>query len=314
MRAILQAITEELQRLKAAGEQTVAVSDETLHALRALVAAQKGAAGAAKGGEVAASSGEPAKSAFANWQPQSAVPARGQPVKASPAPIPAVAKLPPPPEVTVPEGDKAARWAALRTLVAADAVGTANLKPGLKAVLGAGSLEAKVMFFGDALVAEVEAGGEAYAGAAGDLLVKMVIKGMGLRRDEVWVGNLAIWRPAQVTPEGEEPASAGSLPAEETAYCLPYLRAAVEIVQPELIVALGAAAAQALLGSKFTKLPEVRSRWHEFAGHPVMVTYHPSYVLQSNSAKSKRAVWEDLLKVMERAELPISVKQRGYYL
>jgi uracil-DNA glycosylase family 4 len=85
-------------------------------------------------------------------------------------------------------------------------------------------------------------------------------------------------------------------------------------VQPELIVALGGTAAQGLLGAKFTTLGAARSRWHDFAGKPLMVTYHPSYLLRSGSVKSKRAVWEDLLQVMERAKLPISDKQRGYFL
>ena len=62
------------------------------------------------------------------------------------------------------------------------------------------------------------------------------------------------------------------------------------------------------------ELGAVRSQWHDFSGTPLMVTYHPSYLLRSNSNRSKRAVWEDLLKVMERAALPISDKQRGYFL
>jgi DNA polymerase len=97
-------------------------------------------------------------------------------------------------------------------------------------------------------------------------------------------------------------------------FCLPFLRAAIEVVQPDLLVVLGGTAAQGLLGDKFTTLAAVRSKWHEFAGRPLMVTYHPSYLLWSNSKRSKRAVWEDLLQVMERAGLPITEKQRGYFL
>jgi DNA polymerase len=98
-------------------------------------------------------------------------------------------------------------------------------------------------------------------------------------------------------------------------YCLPYLRAQIEIVNPEVLVALGTTAAQGLLGlGTFKTLGEVRGRWREFAGKPLMVTYHPSYILRNQSNRSKRMIWEDLLKVMERAALPISDKQRGYYL
>jgi DNA polymerase len=103
--------------------------------------------------------------------------------------------------------------------------------------------------------------------------------------------------------------------ADEMQYCLPNLRAQIEIVNPELLVALGATAAQGLLGAgSFKALGEVRGRWKEFAGKPLMVTYHPSYILRNQSNRSKRMIWEDLLKVMERAELPISEKQRSYFL
>jgi DNA polymerase len=58
----------------------------------------------------------------------------------------------------------------------------------------------------------------------------------------------------------------------------------------------------------------VRGRWLDFGGRPLLVTYHPNYLLRSASNRSKRAVWEDLLKVMERAGLPISERQRGFFL
>jgi DNA polymerase len=335
MRAVLQAITEELQRLKADGEQTVAVSDETLAGLRALVAAHACKAASAGAGTVANAAadgvgaevsvrgapagGTEAKSAFANWQPKAEA-ARVRPVAsgATPPAVPVAAvpvvKFPAPPVVAVPEGDKAARWAALLALAEADPVCVKNLRAGKRAVIGAGSLDAKIFFVGDALGSEAGAGGDPFAGAAGATLGKMS-GAMGLKAAEVYVGNLVCWRPPVVVAAGPGEAGESKAPtADELAYALPFIRAAIEIVQPELIVALGGAAAQALLGAKFTKLPEVRSRWHEFAGIPVMVTYHPSYVLQSASIKAKRATWEDLLQVMERAELPISAKQRGYFM
>jgi DNA polymerase len=98
-------------------------------------------------------------------------------------------------------------------------------------------------------------------------------------------------------------------------FCLPFLRAQLEIVQPQLIVALGATAAGGLLGvGSFKALGEIKGRWHEFGGRPVMVTYHPSYILRNNSNRSKRGIWEDLLQVMERTGLPVSEKQRNYFL
>jgi DNA polymerase len=103
--------------------------------------------------------------------------------------------------------------------------------------------------------------------------------------------------------------------SEEMTYCLPYLVKQIEVVTPQVIVALGATAAQGLLGfGAFKTLGEVRGRWREFAGKPLMITYHPSYILRNQSNRSKRMIWEDLLKVMERSGLPVSDKQRGYFL
>jgi uracil-DNA glycosylase family 4 len=101
----------------------------------------------------------------------------------------------------------------------------------------------------------------------------------------------------------------------EMAHCLPYLLAQIEVVGPQIIVALGTSAAKGLLGPKsFGALGEVRGKWHEFGGRPLMVTYHPSYILRNPTNRTKRLIWEDLLKVMERANLPISDKQRAFFL
>jgi DNA polymerase len=117
-----------------------------------------------------------------------------------------------------------------------------------------------------------------------------------------------------VSDGGEQDGNRPPTP-EEMGYCLPYLRAQIKVVNPALLVALGSTAAQGLLGfGTFKALGEVRGRWHEFAGKPLMVTYHPSYILRNPTNRSKRMIWEDFLKVMERAALPVSEKQRGYFL
>ncbi len=170
------------------------------------------------------------------------------------------------------------------------------------------------MFVGEAPGAEEEVQGEPFVGPAGQLLTKMILA-MGLKREDVYIGNIMNWRP-------EMPLNASGIqygnraPSEdEMHYCLPYLQAQIDIVKPELLVALGATAAHGLLGTgAFKALGEVRGRWHEFAGKPLMITYHPSYILRNQSNRSKRMIWEDLLKVMERAKLTISEKQRGYFL
>lgn len=204
--------------------------------------------------------------------------------------------------------------AALRERILADPVCRQHVRSGKKLVVGTGSLDAKLFFCGEAPGAEEETQGEPFVGPAGQLLTRM-IQAMGVRREDVYIGNIMNWRPDLPTAEGQEQMGNRPPTTEELQYCLPFLRAQLEIVAPDVIVALGSTAAQGLLGAgSFKALGEVRGRWSEFAGKPVMVTYHPSYILRNGSNRSKRAIWEDLLLVMERLGLAISERQRGFFL
>ncbi|MBW8781470.1 MAG: uracil-DNA glycosylase [Verrucomicrobia bacterium] len=312
MRTALTALTDELKRLKSTGVKSVAVSEESVAALRRVIAARRSAAMPAAESPRTEPASAPRPSASAPVSmPVSA------PVRPAPAPKPPeaeVRKLPAPPVVTLPPGDKTTRWAWLREQVLTNPVCAANVRPGKKIVLGVGSLDAKIMFVGEAPGAEEEIQGEPFVGPAGQLLTRM-IGGMGLKREEVYIGNIMNWRPQMPVAAGAEQVGNRPPTPEELAFCLPFLRAQIEIVNPLLIVALGSTAAQGLLGAdSFKTLGEIRGRWQQFAGKPVMVTYHPSYILRNASNRSKRMVWEDLLQVMDRAGMPISDKQRGYYL
>jgi DNA polymerase len=198
-------------------------------------------------------------------------------------------------------------------MVFADPACIARVRPGRRAVVGVGSLDASLMFVGEAPGAEEEVQGEPFVGPAGQLLNRM-IGGMGLSRAEVYIANIMNWRPE--LPTGPDGVQTGNRPPSEAemAHCLPYLRAQIEIVGPRLLVALGATAAKGLLGPRsFGALGEVRGRWHDFGGTPLMVTYHPSYILRNPTNRTKRLIWEDLLKVMERAGMAVSDKQRGFF-
>lgn len=315
MRAQLEAITAELRRLKADGGRSVSVSEEALAQLRQVVREQLSVEGKAP----ATAANVP--SSVATERPAPSPAARM--IESAPAPTPVRAAAKPTldpsipanaPVVTLPPGDKATQWAALKALVEADPVCRAHVGPGKKIVLGGGDLDAKIFFCGEAPGAEEEVAGEPFVGPAGQLLTRM-IQGMGLKREQVYIGNIMNWRPD--LPSGVAGVQVGNRAptAQEMNYCLPYLRAQLAIVQPALIVALGATAAGGLLGAgTFKTLGEIKGRWHEFAGTPVMVTYHPSYILRNNSNRSKRSIWEDLLQVMTRAGLPVSDKQRGFFL
>lgn len=331
MRRSLQAITDELRRLRTTGVKTVAISEESVSALRAAVARRSETQAASTPGERA----EPVRTDVAHGEtpgnpvvefatgrptvPRMAEPTRptagaGVPVEQRVASEPVVAPLPPSPVVQLPEGDKRARWDALRECVMKDATCCARVRPGKKVVLGVGSLDARIMFVGEAPGAEEEIQGEPFVGPAGQLLTRM-IQAMGLKREEVYIGNIMNWRPDLPTRPGMEQVGNRPPTEDEMRYCLPFLRAQIEVVDPAVLVALGSTAAQGLLGfSSFKVLGEVRGRWHQFGGKPLMVTYHPSYILRNQSNRSKRMIWEDLMKVMERVQLPVTEKQRGYFL
>lgn len=176
-------------------------------------------------------------------------------------------------------------------------------------VFATGNPAARLMLVGEAPGYQEEREREPFVGPAGQKL-NDILKAMGLARDEVYISNIVKFRPAtpKQTTNNRKPTPA------EMAACLPFVRAEIGIVKPECIIALGGTAAEGLLGLEGT-VTSMRGSWHDFEGTPVRVTYHPSYLLQSGGANSvKRQVWEDMLAAMERLSLPISAKQRGYFL
>jgi len=308
----LLALRDELRRLRDGGQAAVPVADETLTHLRQAVATAVAEANFSLG--VAA-----AQVAVAGPE--------ARPVERStPSPTPtraAAAARPPaqvPPAFTLPAGGKPERWQALRDIVLNDPVCRARVFSGKKIVFGVGSVDAAVMFVGEAPGGDEEEQGEPFVGRAGQLLNKM-IGAMGLQRGEVYIGNILNWRPEMPrNPDGSQTGNRPPTP-DEMAYCLPFIRAQIEIIQPKVLVTLGKTAVDGLLGfERFKTMGAARGAWHDYMGVPVRSTYHPSYLLRqeglvsASAKKIKRDAWEDLLAVMERAGLPISEKQRRYFL
>ena len=299
MRTAITALTEELLRLKASGVTNVTISPDSLARLQSIVAKRVSSSGPTREKETDTELSEPAAAPGMRSPKKEEAPKRS---------------LPDPPSVSLPEGDKKTRWAALREMVLANETCRAQLVPGKQLVFGVGDVDAKIMFVGEAPGADEEIKGEPFVGPAGQLLTKM-ISGMGLSREETYIGNIMNWRPSMPNQSGAEQVGNRPPDGEEMSYCLPFLRAQIEVVSPQVIVALGATAARGLMGlDAFRTLGEVRGKWHEFAETPLMVTYHPSYILRNQSNRSKRAIWEDLLQVMEKVGMPITEKQRGYFL
>lgn len=177
-------------------------------------------------------------------------------------------------------------------------------------VFAAGNPHASLMFVGEAPGAEEERQREPFVGPAGQKLTA-IIKAMGLDRPQVYISNICKFRPAM-----DNQGSGNRKPTpEEMRACLPFVLTEIDLIQPKVIVALGATAAEGLgiPGS----VGSLRGRFHHTSGIPTMVTYHPSYLLREekmgDGIRAKRQVWEDMLKVMEQLGLPISEKQRNYF-
>lgn len=157
-----------------------------------------------------------------------------------------------------------------------------------RVVPGSGDRNARVMFVGEGPGAEEDRQGLPFVGAAGKLLDAMLAS-IGLKRDSgVYIANTVKCRPPRNrTPE-----------AAEMAACGPYLARQIELVQPELLVALGRPAAQVLLGDPEVRINAVRGKPFSYGEVPVLVTYHPAYLLRNPLDKAK--VWEDLCAVHKR--------------
>jgi len=175
-------------------------------------------------------------------------------------------------------------------------------------VFGVGNINAQLLFVGEAPGADEDQQGEPFVGAAGQLLTK-IISATGLSRAEVYIANILKCRPD--TP-GQTAGNRKPTPAE-MATCIPYLHEQIDLIRPQVIVALGATAVEGLLG-KTAGISKLRGHWQTYRGTPLMPTYHPAYLLRNQAMSEKRNVWEDLLQVMEKLELPISEKQRNYFL
>ena len=153
-------------------------------------------------------------------------------------------------------------------------------------VFGVGSPRAEIMFVGEAPGHDEDMQGIPFVGRAGELLTK-IISAMGYKREDVYIANVLKCRP----PQNRTP-----LP-DEISNCLPYLLSQIELIQPKIIVALGATAVRALLDVQLG-ITKMRGHWYTFRDIPIMPTFHPAYLLRNPPAKKE--VWDDMKSVLEK--------------
>lgn len=159
-------------------------------------------------------------------------------------------------------------------------------------VFGEGDADAKIFFIGEGPGENEDLQGRPFVGRAGDLLNKM-ITAMGLRRDQVFIGNIVKCRP----PGNRVPAP------DEVGACTPYLVRQLEIIRPKVIVTLGLPASKYMLESKLS-MGKLRGQWHQWRGIKLMPTFHPAYLLRSYTEENRAMVWSDLQMVMAEVGMP----------
>ncbi|MCP4847994.1 MAG: uracil-DNA glycosylase [Verrucomicrobiaceae bacterium] len=177
-------------------------------------------------------------------------------------------------------------------------------------VFATGNPDAQIMFIGEAPGAEEEKQKEPFVGPAGKLLTK-VITAMGLSRDDVYISNIVKFRPRIDGPD--QGAKNRKPDNNEIKASIHFINAEIKIVNPDLIIALGASAMSGLLGLE-SSVNSSRGRLHAIGKHQAIVTYHPSFLLRSGSNADKRKLWEDMLMAMDYLQMPISEKQKNYFL
>ena len=289
---LLDATIQHLQKLKADGVKFVPVAAETLASL-------------------ANSPAQPARPTATHSPAPTAKPLSTSP-SVTPKPSPPMTTPPPAapaPKLRTSRGPaKTQAMAELRARALA-CVKCPHLASSRKnVVFGVGSIDADLMFIGEAPGADEDELGEPFVGRAGQLLTK-IIQAMGHSRDTVYIANILKCRPN--TP-GQSAGNRKPTP-DEMKTCQPYLLEQIDLIRPKVLVALGATAVDGLLG-KTEGISKLRGHWQTFRDIPLMPTYHPAYLLRNQSLSEKRKVWEDMLQVLEKIEAPISEKQRGFFL
>lgn len=294
---LLAATIRHLENLQGQGVRHVPIAPETLRALTAPAARPV----------LTTAPVNPVRPAATMPAPV-ATPPRPSPVVPMPKPVTQIAKPQPgAPNFVSANPEKAAAFASLRARVMV-CVQCPHLATSRKTIVfGVGNLDSPLMFVGEAPGADEDELGEPFVGKAGQLLTK-IIETMALKRDDVYIANILKCRPD--TP-GQ--AFGNRKPTtDEMATCLPYLHEQIDLIKPKVLVALGATAVEGLLG-KTIGITKLRGNWQTYRGIPLMPTYHPAYLLRNQALSEKRRVWEDMLQVMEKLELPITERQRNFF-
>lgn len=156
-------------------------------------------------------------------------------------------------------------------------------------VFGEGNPNAALVFVGEGPGQEEDEQGRPFVGAAGQLLTDIIVKGMKLKREDVYICNIVKCRP----PDNRNPET------DEILACEPFLIKQLRAIKPKIIIGLGSVAVKTLLKTK-ESITSLRGKWRDYQGIPLMPTFHPAYLLRKPA--DKKLVWDDIQKVMKEME------------
>ena len=220
------------------------------------------------------------------------------------------ASFPKPTSINLPNGDKNSQMDWLRKQLESCSTCNAQIGGNEKIVFGSGNVDADIFFCCDAPNEEEATTGIPFTGSSGDLMLK-VLNAMGINKDSIYTTHIVKWRSK------DHKTSVSRTPnSEEIGFCASYLQAQIAIVMPKVIIALGKIAVAGLTSRVPANvvMKDIRGKWECVENIPTIFTYHPTYLLHNNTLRAKREMWEDMLAVMQKLNLPISEKQRHYFL
>jgi DNA polymerase len=235
-----------------------------------------------------------AAAAGIEWLPQGEPLVAATPeVAVQPGALPGFEEPAPPPRIEVPLEQRRVALAQLAAEVRGCTRCAELCSSRTQTVFGDGQAGVELCFIGEAPGEDEDRQGRPFVGAAGQLLNK-IIAACGMKREEVYIMNVLKCRP----PGNRTPL------ASEAANCRGFFERQIELVRPKFICALGGAAASNLLQTT-ASIGKLRGRFHDYRGIPVLVTYHPAFLLPHRSPAKKRDVWEDMKLLLKKMGRPI---------
>lgn len=175
-------------------------------------------------------------------------------------------------------------------------------------ILGDGNYNSPILFCGEAPGYYEEMFNKPFVGPSG-IFLRKVLKTMGISRNHIAITNIMNWRPSSPNDKSNRTPT-----LKEIKFCFPDFIAQLNIINPKIIVALGSTAMYSLFNINKIDFRNIRGLWKNFYGIPVMTTYHPAYILRNPTKQIKRIFWEDMMKIMYKMNIKVTLTHKKYFI